>query len=229
MNAVWCQEAIRYPLRKTVFVQRIAEVVVCVEVLLAPRGCRHADLGCGLEPFQNLTPIAVVPRAATVALVDYDEVKEVPSVFAVEAGAILIARDGLVDRKIDVAALDRHAACDFVTCVAERAEILGHRIVDQDVTISKKQYLRVAVDALRIPTCRPELPADLKGNSGLARPGAQGEQRPLPALKRRLNGTVYRDLLIVSKRLCPVWKSGRQQPFGHLIIDDTLSPAKPRP
>src|SRR5690606_14746360 len=121
-------------------------------------------LGCGLEPLENFPPVAVVARTAAMAFVNDDEIEEVARILSVEAGTVLVTRDGLVDREIHVAALDRHAASYLVTGVAKRAEILCHRIVDQDVAISEKQDLRVPVHPFGIPACRPQLPADLEGD-----------------------------------------------------------------
>ena len=229
MDAIRGQEAVSDALREAVLIERIAEIVVCVDVVFPPRRRSHPDLGRGLEPIENLPPVAVIPRAAPMAFVNDDEIEEIPRILPVEAGTVLVTRDGLIDREIHVAALDSHATCYLVTGVAKRAEILCHWIVDQDVAIGEKQDLRVPVDAFGIPACRPELPANLEGDGSLARSGTKCEQCPLPTLKRRLNGPVYSDFLIVAKGFGSVWKRGRQQPFGHLVVDNALGAAEPGP
>ena len=139
MDAIRGQEAVSDALRQAVFIKRIAEIVVGVDVILSPRRRCHPDLGRRLEPLEDLPPIAVVPGAAPMAFVDDDEIEEIPRILSVEAGAVLVTRDGLVDREVHVATFDRDAASYLVTSVAKRAEILCHRIVDEDVAIGENR------------------------------------------------------------------------------------------
>ena len=69
----------------------------------------------------------------------------------------------------------------------------------------------------------------MEGDGSLARSGAQCEEGPLSALKGRLDRAVHRNFLIVAKGFGSVWKGGRQQPFGHLVVDNALCAAEPSP
>ena len=44
-----------------------------------------------------------------------------------------------------------------------------------------------------------------------------------------MDRSVHRDFLIVAKGFGSVWKGGRQQPFGHLVVDNALCAAEPSP
>ena len=112
------------------------------------------------------------------------------------------------------------AALDLVAGVAERAKSLAFGSSTRMLRSARKRIFGLRLTPVAVPAGRPELPADLEGDGGLARPRAEGEQRPLPALQRRLNGAVDGDLLVVAKGLRPVRKRGRQQPLGYLVIDE---------
>ena len=136
------------PLGKAVFVERIAEVPVRIDVVLAARSGRHADLAGRLEPPQDLAPVAVSARTATMALVHDHQIEEVPRVLPVEAGTVLVAGDGLIDGEVHVPALDRSPPGDLRARVAEWPEFFGHRVVHQDVAVGEEQDLRLAAGAL---------------------------------------------------------------------------------
>ena len=216
------EKAVRDALGQAVLVDRVAEVIVGVDVVLPSRRRGHADLARRLEPLQDFPPVAVVAGAAAVALVHDDQIEEVPRILAVQAGAILIAGDGLVDGEIHLAALDRPAPGYLLPRVPERAEVPGHGIVHQDVPVGQEQHSRPAVAALAVPAGGPELPADLKGHGRLARAGAEREQNPIPPLEDGLRRAIDRDLLIVAKRPGPVGPDGREELLGDLVVRDAL-------
>ena len=151
MDAVGGEEAVVDALAQAVGVDRVAEVVVGVAVVLAQRRRGHADLEGGLEVFEDLAPVALVAGAAAVALVDDDQVEEVGRVLAVEARAALVLGDRLVDGEVHLAALDGLAACDLPAGVAERGEGLVLRVVDQDVAVGEVEDARPAVLAGAVP------------------------------------------------------------------------------
>src|SRR5207244_11286750 len=123
MHSVWSQKAVLAALFQSIGVQRIAEVCVGVFVILPQRRRCHAHLKCRLEVFQDLAPVAFVPRATAVALVHDDEVKEVACKLSVKSWPPLVSRNRLVSRKIHLAAFD-HLPFDLPTRVAERRENL---------------------------------------------------------------------------------------------------------
>ena len=191
------QKPVRDPLGQAVLIDRIAEVVVGIDVVLTPRRRGHADLHGGLEPLQDLPPAATFARAAAMALVDDHQIEEVARIVAVQAGALFVAGDRLVDGEVHVTALDRGAG-DLGSRVAEWPEILGHRIVHQHVAVGQEQDLRPARAARAVPARAPQLPAHLEGDRGLAGAGAEGKQDPAASLQQRLGGPVDGDLLVVA-------------------------------
>ena len=90
------QEAVGNALVQTVEAKRIAEVGVSDCVLFATRRRGHPDLGCGLDPLQYFTLGVVLPRSIPVALVHRDQVEEVPTALAKEAGSAVVSCHRLV-------------------------------------------------------------------------------------------------------------------------------------
>jgi hypothetical protein len=70
-----------------------------------------------------------------VALVDNDEVEEVWGEFLEEPEPPLVLGEGLVDREIHFAALDRIAAFNLVASVSECREDFILRLIDEDIAI----------------------------------------------------------------------------------------------
>ena len=97
VDAVRSQEAIVDALPQAVRVERIAEVLVRVPVVLAKRRGGHAQLVGGLVVIQNFTPTAFVAGTAAVALVDDDQVKEVGGILPVQARTPFVFGDRLID------------------------------------------------------------------------------------------------------------------------------------
>ena len=229
VDSVGGEEAVRDALSEAVLVERIAEVPVGIGVVHAARRRGHADLAGGLEPLQDLAPVAVSTGAAAMALVHDHQIEEVPRIFPVQAGAVLVACDGLIDGEVHVPALDRPAPGDLLARVAERAEILGHGVVHQDVAVGQEQDLRLAMGTLAVPASRPELPADLERDRGLAGAGAQRQQHTSPPPQHSLHRAVDRDLLVVAERLLPVGPSGCEQLLGGTIVGDPVGIPQPAP
>jgi hypothetical protein len=117
-----------------------------------------------------------------VTLVNDDQVKKVFSIFFIKAGPMLVFRDGLVNREVHFPAFINLAIFNLPTRVSEGREHLVLRIIDQDISIGEVKDLGAAVFSRSIPAHTPELPADLKGNSGFPGTSGHGEKHPLIAL-----------------------------------------------
>jgi len=164
-----------------------------------------------------------------VALVDDDEIEEVPGVLAVQARSAFVAGDALIGREIHVAARGGFSPGYLVAGVPERAEILRHRIVDEDVAIGEEEHLRTARGAFGVPARGPELPGDPERDGGLARAGAQVEQDTPAAGEDASDRAVDGGLLIVAERPGPIRPNRRQQLLGRRGVRRTLRPALPPP
>jgi hypothetical protein len=151
------------------------------------------------------------------AFVDDDEVEEASRELPVEPGAGLVLGDGLIDGEVHLPALAHDAALDLEAGLAERGEGLVLRIVHQDVAIGEEQDARLAVGALPVPAPAPELPADLKGDHGLACAGGHAQQDTASALEHGLDDAVDRDLLVVPEVLSLLATGGRQQARGRFV------------
>ena len=88
MDAVGREESVVDSLAKAVRVDRIAEIVVRVRVVLAQRSRSHAELERWREVVENFAPIALFPRASSMALVHDDEIEEIRTKFLIEARAV---------------------------------------------------------------------------------------------------------------------------------------------
>jgi hypothetical protein len=110
---------------EAVGVDRVAEVEVGVAVFVAQRRGGHAELVGGLEVFEDFAPVGFFLRAAAMALVHDDQVEEVAGEFLVEAGAALVAGDGLIGGEVEFAAEDGDAAFDLVAGIAEGEKVLS--------------------------------------------------------------------------------------------------------
>ena len=229
MHAEGGEKPVLDALSEAVFIDRIAEIRVGVDVVLAARRGGHADLGCGLEPLQDLAPVAVVAGAAPMALVDDDEIEEVSRVLPIETRPALVAGDALIGREVHVAALRSVTAGDLVTRISEDAEVLRHRVVHEDVAVGEKEHLRPARGALGVPAGGPELPGNLERNGGLPRSGAQRQQDALAPGDDSLDRTVDGDLLVVAQRPAPVLVGRSQQLLGRCTVRKALRHALPPP
>src|SRR5580704_14287978 len=107
MYPIGSKKAVGESLAKAILEDGISEVAICGLVVPAQRGSGHADLNRRLEVFQNLPPVALLPRATAMALVNDDEVKEIGCEFLVQSGAVLVLRDGLIRGEIHFPAFDR--------------------------------------------------------------------------------------------------------------------------
>jgi len=168
VHAIGRQEAVRDALRQRVGIERRAEIGVGVPVIIPERRRRHAELIGRLEIVQNVSPVAVVARAAAVALIDDDQVEEVRRIFPIQTRPSFVAGDGLVDREIDVAAMADFAILDLEPRVAKWRKGLGHRVVDENVAIGEEQDFGFAGVAALVPTGSPQPPSDLECHRGLA-------------------------------------------------------------
>ena len=70
-------------------------------------------------------------------LVDNDQIKEIPGVFTIEAGAACIPGDSLVDGEVHLPALDR-LTLDLVAGITKGGEGLVLGVIDQHIAIGEK-------------------------------------------------------------------------------------------
>src|ERR1019366_6005970 len=155
------QEAILNALLQGIGVSRLPEIMDVGDVGGFLRCRREADLRGGGEVFEDLAPGRILGSAATVALVNDDQVEEARRKLPKELLALLRPGDGLIEAEIDLvggvnAALGVERGCKFVFgavlaldglragaefchCRAERAEVVDHGLVNKDITVGKKE------------------------------------------------------------------------------------------
>src|ERR1017187_7637986 len=151
MDTVWCQEPVFYALAQAVRVQGRTKIVVGIFVVHAERRGRHAKLIGWLEGFQDLPPVRVISGGTTVAFVNDDEIEEIRAEFPVQAGAVLIFGEALVQGEVHLTALVRHAAFDLHPGIAKGQEIFVLGIVNQNVAISQEQNTGLPKAAITVP------------------------------------------------------------------------------
>src|SRR5439155_6487768 len=122
VNAIRREKSVINALSQAVLVDWISEIAICVAIVLAQRRCCHAELCGGTKVFENLTPITFVASTAAMTFIDDDEIEKVRRVFLVQTGAAFIFRERLINREINLAALNRIAVLDLCACIAELSE-----------------------------------------------------------------------------------------------------------
>ena len=130
-NPVRREKAVVDSRRETIGEDRLAEVLVRIDIVRAPRRSRHADLGRWLKVFKNVTPAGLVSRTSPVTLVHDDQVEVVRRILAVEARPDLILRDRLVQGEVDFPALLR-LTLDLPDGIAEDRELARDRLVHEE-------------------------------------------------------------------------------------------------
>ena len=228
-------------LLERVGVNRLAEIMNVGDVFgFLGRG-READLGSGGEIFENLSPGGILGGAAAVALVDDDQVKKAGRELPEELLALLRPGDGLVEAQIDlvggvdaallverrgefdlgaVFALDGlRARAEFGHRRAEGAEIVDHRLVDEDVAVGKEQDAFLAAGL-------PQAPDNLKGGVGLAGAGGHDQQDAVLALGDGFDGCV--DGVASGSSAAPCRCRRRSNPAGQSASSSGVSPFQAR-
>ena len=151
VDSIWREKAVFDSLPQAVLVNRIAEVKIGVAGFIAQRcGC-HAELVGGLEVFENFAPVRFFPRAAAMTFIHDDQVEEVRRILFVKSGACSSFCQCLINREINLAALDRIPVLDLRAGVAELSKDFVLRIVDQDVAIGEIENFRAAMFAGSVP------------------------------------------------------------------------------
>ena len=151
---------------ETVFVDGLAKVGD-VRLIASFLWCgRHTDLDGIREVLQNLSPIAIILCASSVALVHDNEVEEFGLEEFLVVGCSLLPDELLIEGKIEfvgrIGVLFVLLIIDLVNGVCERFEVLLYRLVHQDISIGQIEYflhllgLEQTID-------------DLEGSIGLAR------------------------------------------------------------
>ncbi len=198
VDSIWRKKAVFNSLPQTVLVNRIAEVKVRVASFIAQRcGC-HAELVGGLEVFEDLAPIRIFAGAAAVTFIDDDQIEEVRRVLFIQAGSTFILCQRLIDREINLAALNSVSVFDLRAGVAELGEDFIFGIVNQNIAVRQVENFRTAMLAGSVPARIPKLPTDLKRNRRF--PGARRhrEQNAAFASDDRFNRAIDRNFLVVA-------------------------------
>ena len=146
-------------------------------------------------------------------ILDDGEIEEVRAVLSTQPRSPFVLRQRLVDGEVHLSAPFRYATLDLPTGIAEWGEVLVLRLVHEDVAVSQKQDSWLAETTTSIPTRRPQLPANLKGDDCFSGPCCKREKVPAFSLQHRLDGTVDCDFLAVTWRLSSLRVVRRQKPF----------------
>ena len=155
------QEAVLDALPQRVGVNRRPKIMDVGNVLgFFGRG-GESDLGSAREVVEDILPCRVVSGAATMALVNDDQVKKAGREFPVDLLALLRPRDGLIKPQIDLVGgvdatlfVERRGEFDLGAVFpldglgpraelchrrAERPEIIHHCLIYKDVAVGKEE------------------------------------------------------------------------------------------
>ncbi len=171
-------------------------------------------MSCRVKVPQDFAPCTVFCRAASVAFVDHNEIEEVWRELFVDVLDVLVARHRLIQRQVDLirlvdVSLLVHSEFDGFFCSVRKfdgfafgaqlghrafewSKVIDHRLIDQDVAISKEQdsFFRTGF---------PKSPDDLECGKGLAGAGGHDQQGSLLSLTDGVDYTIDCDGLVVSR------------------------------
>ena len=187
------QEAVVDAVLERVDEYRLAEVAVGVHIVLALGRGREAELHCRGEVVHDAAPVALVVRAAAMALVYDDEIEEVGWIFAeIRAGMPAFigrpAHESLEDGEEEAAVLRHLALLADILRGYPHQRVLREGgegvegLVGEDIAVGQKQdawppgRLAPLLPIDQVPAAVEQLPCDLEGDEGLARARGQSQQ-----------------------------------------------------
>ena len=192
-NFVRSEEAVVDTLFQTVCIDGFTEVRDIGYLFRFLRRSSHTDLRGTVEVFEYSAPAGVLLGAATVTLVDDDEVEEI-RLECTERLFVLITRQLLIEGQIQLVGAIQLFALDFRHDLCKRLEVLLHGLVNEDIAVSKEQDLFLA-------TGFPKAVDDLECGVCLAGTGRHNEKNAVLPTGYSINGAVDGDTLIVARGL----------------------------
>ena len=132
------EEAVVDALAQRVGVHRLTEVVNAGNLFGFLGRCGQANVRGVAEVIEDFAPGRVFGGAAAMAFVDHDEVKEVGRELLVDVFLFFVAGDRLIEREVNLERLVGLPVGDFGHRRAERLEVVGARLVDEDVAVSEE-------------------------------------------------------------------------------------------
>ena len=187
------EEAVVDTLFQTICINGFAEVRD-IGYLFCFLGCSsHTDLRGAVEIFEYPAPTGVLLGAATVTLINDDEVEEI-RLKCTERLFVLITSQLLIEGQVQFIGAVQLFALDFRHDLCKRLEVLLHGLVNEDIAVSKEQDLFLA-------TGFPKAVDDLKRSIGLAGTGRHNEEDTILPTGYCINGAVDGDTLIVARGL----------------------------
>ena len=190
-NLVGSEEAVFDALLEFVSVNRLSEVGDVGGVFRFLRSGSEADLDRSIKVVEDFPPCGIFGGAATVALIDNDEVKEV-SGDAFEDFILLVGTgERLIEAEVDLVGWIDLSVFDLGHDRAEGLEVIDEGLVGEDVSINEKE------SALGSP-CLPESPNDLEDGVGLACARGHDEEETAVAFGNGFHDAVDRLALVVA-------------------------------
>ncbi len=151
MNAIRREESIFDSLPKTVLINRVAEIEICVTGFLPQRSSCHSELDRWFEVFEDHAPCTIIAGAAAMAFIDNDKIKKIRRVLFEQTGPALIFGQSLINGKIHLPAFDYFAGLDFVPRVAEGGKDTIFGLIHEYVTVGEVKYTGPPVLARPVP------------------------------------------------------------------------------
>lgn len=152
------------------------------------------------------------------ALVDDYQVKEVARELLVDVLLLLAPRHRLVERQVDLEGLVDGAIDDLGHSLSEGLEVVGQRLIEQDVTVGEEEH---TLHRARLP----KAPDDLERGVGLAGAGGHHQQHPALPMGDGLDGALDGDPLVVARLLAAAVVVVREADNSLYLIGDAF----PRP
>ena len=129
-NFVGSEKAVINALTQRVGVNRYAKVIDIRNLFGFSRGGGQSNLRRSRKVFKNFTPCGICCRAAAMAFVDHNQVKEVTAELLVDVAFLLCASDGLIQGEVYFIRLIGLPLLDFCHRRAKWLEVVGHGLID---------------------------------------------------------------------------------------------------
>ena len=81
LDLEWREESIIDPLGEGVFVDRFAEIVIRIDIIIALRRCRESEMYRSSEIPEYLCPVSIFSCSSTMTLIDDDEIEKIALIF----------------------------------------------------------------------------------------------------------------------------------------------------
>ena len=155
----WRQITVCNALLERIGIDGVAEILICIGVVLTARRGGHTELICKQEVVHQVAPLALVVRTAAVTFVYYDEIEEICRILlVVRLTALIGTHEGLKDGKIEMSCrwhlimvFMQLVGCDAHHGIFWELFKIVDGLVGKYVTVGNEEDARTLVGSMQVP------------------------------------------------------------------------------